>query len=67
MPTPWSSGCRVLKRYWWAVGGAIIGFWYIIGTTTAANGKLAIDKLMLKMPVLGDVLRKSAVSRFTAR
>ena len=29
------------------------------------NGKLAIDKLMLKAPVLGDVLRKSAVSRFT--
>ena len=29
------------------------------------NGKLVIDKLMLKAPVLGDVLRKSAVSRFT--
>ncbi len=28
-------------------------------------GKLVIDKLMLKAPVLGDVLRKSAVSRFT--
>ncbi len=29
------------------------------------DGKLMIDKLMLKAPVLGDVLRKSAVSRFT--
>ena len=29
------------------------------------SGKLVIDKLMLKAPVLGDVLRKSAVSRFT--
>jgi type IV pilus assembly protein PilC len=29
------------------------------------NGKLQIDKAMLKVPVLGDVLRKSAVSRFT--
>ena len=29
------------------------------------NGKLKIDKLLLKVPVLGDVLRKSAVSRFT--
>ena len=27
--------------------------------------KLAIDRLLLKVPVLGDVLRKSAVSRFT--
>jgi type IV pilus assembly protein PilC len=30
-----------------------------------SGGKLTIDKLLLKMPVLGDVLRKSAVSRFT--
>jgi type IV pilus assembly protein PilC len=29
------------------------------------DGKLVIDRLMLKAPVLGDVLRKSAVSRFT--
>jgi type IV pilus assembly protein PilC len=29
------------------------------------NGQLVIDRLMLKMPVLGDLLRKSAVSRFT--
>ncbi len=29
------------------------------------NGKLVIDKMMLKAPVLGDLLRKSAVSRFT--
>jgi type IV pilus assembly protein PilC len=29
------------------------------------SGKLNIDKLMLKLPVLGDVLRKSSVSRFT--
>jgi type IV pilus assembly protein PilC len=29
------------------------------------TGKLAIDKSLLQVPVLGDVLRKSAVSRFT--
>lgn len=29
------------------------------------SGQLVIDKLMLKMPVLGSLLRKSAVSRFT--
>jgi type IV pilus assembly protein PilC len=29
------------------------------------GGKLNIDKLMLKLPILGDVLRKSSVSRFT--
>ncbi|HET6764896.1 MAG TPA: type II secretion system F family protein [Longimicrobiaceae bacterium] len=30
-----------------------------------SQGQLAIDSLMLKMPVLGSLLRKSAVSRFT--
>jgi type IV pilus assembly protein PilC len=29
------------------------------------NGKLVIDRLMLQAPVIGDLLRKSAVSRFT--
>jgi type IV pilus assembly protein PilC len=30
-----------------------------------SGGKLIIDRLMLKMPVLGDLARKGAVSRFT--
>jgi type IV pilus assembly protein PilC len=29
------------------------------------GGKLTIDRAMLRMPVLGDLIRKSAVSRFT--
>ena len=32
---------------------------------TTSQGQLVIDSLMLKMPVLGSLLRKSAVSRFT--
>ncbi len=44
-----------------AVGGFIATKRYY----ATNSGKLAIDKLMLKAPVLGDVLRKSAVSRFT--
>ena len=30
-----------------------------------SDGKLVIDRILLRVPVLGDVLRKSAVSRFT--
>jgi type IV pilus assembly protein PilC len=29
------------------------------------SGKLTLDRLLLRIPILGDVLRKSAVSRFT--
>jgi type IV pilus assembly protein PilC len=47
------------------VAGAIGGFFAIKQYYATPNGKLQIDKLMLGFPVLGDVLRKSAVSRFT--
>src|SRR5689334_9164279 len=57
---------RFLQSYWWAViaGFAFTG-WSLKKYYATQDGKLAIDKAMLKMPVLGDVLRKSAVSRFT--
>lgn len=55
-----------LTGYWWAVaGGAYLLFISIKKWYATPDGKLALDKLMLKMPVLGDVIRKSAVSRFT--
>ena len=57
---------RFLKGYWYLIGGGIAGV-IVMGKRYYAtpNGKLQIDKAMLKVPVLGDVLRKSAVSRFT--
>ncbi|OLE15083.1 MAG: pilus assembly protein PilC [Gemmatimonas sp. 13_1_20CM_3_60_15] len=57
---------RFLKGYWWMVLAVAVSGAYLFKKYYAtSNGKLAIDRLMLKMPVLGDVLRKSAVSRFT--
>jgi type IV pilus assembly protein PilC len=57
---------RFLQGYWWAVIAAVIGAaWSLKKYYSTPDGKLAIDKLLLKAPVLGDVLRKSAVSRFT--
>jgi type IV pilus assembly protein PilC len=55
-----------LRGYWWAViGGVGAGVFLFKRYYATSGGKLTIDKLMLKFPVLGDVLRKSAVSRFT--
>jgi type IV pilus assembly protein PilC len=55
-----------LRSYWWIIGAIIIIGSYLGRKYYAtSNGKLVIDRLMLRMPVLGDVLRKSAVSRFT--
>ncbi len=57
---------RFLKGYWWLIGGGIAGSFVLVKRYYATpGGKLLIDKAMLKVPVLGDVLRKSAVSRFT--
>ena len=57
---------QALQDYWWAMGGgviaAVLGIRYAY-TTDA--GRLNIDKLMLVLPILGDLQRKSAVARFT--
>jgi type IV pilus assembly protein PilC len=57
---------KFLQGYWWAVGGGVyFGFVSLKKYYASSDGKLVIDRLMLKAPILGDVLRKSAVSRFT--
>ena len=57
---------RFLKGYWYVVlGVATASFFMFKRYHATSNGKLKIDRFMLKVPVLGDVLRKSAVSRFT--
>jgi type IV pilus assembly protein PilC len=57
---------RFVNGYWWAVlGGAALAAAVLKRYYATPGGKLAIDRLMLRLPVLGDVLRKSAVSRFT--
>jgi len=55
-----------LQAYWWACGagviGAVVGIKQFYATST---GQLFIDRLMLSLPVLGDMQRKAAVARFT--
>ena len=55
-----------LRGFWWAVAATIAaGVWLLRRYYATSGGKLNIDRLLLRFPVLGDVLRKSAVSRFT--
>jgi type IV pilus assembly protein PilC len=57
---------QLLIGFWWAfiavIGVVMFGFKRYYATT---GGQRQIDGLMLRAPVLGDILRKSAVSRFT--
>jgi type IV pilus assembly protein PilC len=55
-----------LQSYWWLLIILAVGSAFGIRRYYATEGgKLVIDRLMLKAPVVGDLLRKSAVSRFT--
>jgi type IV pilus assembly protein PilC len=55
-----------LQGYWWAVIIAVVVLVQSVRKYySTSNGQLVIDRMLLKAPVLGDVLRKSAVSRFT--
>ena len=46
------------------IGGAVIFIgWKLFAATK--GGRVAIDKMKLKMPLFGDVQRKTAISRFT--
>ena len=55
-----------LQAWWWACGvgaiAAVFGIRYFYSTD---GGQLAIDRLLLAMPILGDLQRKAAVARFT--
>ncbi|MFQ5585534.1 MAG: type II secretion system F family protein [Thermodesulfobacteriota bacterium] len=57
---------NVIKGYWYLflipLGVIAYGIKRYYGT---ANGKKVIDGILLKIPVLGDLLRKTAVARFT--
>jgi type IV pilus assembly protein PilC len=55
-----------LTSFWWAllIGGGGFFFFFKQYYATPA-GQLIVDRALLNVPVLGDVLRKSAVSRFT--
>jgi len=57
---------RFLKGYWYVViSVAVTAFFMYKRYAATPNGRLNIDRTLLRVPVLGDVLRKSAVSRFT--
>ncbi len=55
-----------LQNYWWAViGGGIGGTVLFRSWIKTESGRLAFDKLLLRLPILGNLARKSAVARFT--
>jgi type IV pilus assembly protein PilC len=57
---------NVFTSYWWVmlivIGATVFGMKKYYATS---QGRMAIDKLLLKAPVFGDLIRKASVAKFT--
>ncbi len=53
--------------YWWAIFGAIGGGLYFFFESWKRSEKMQIvmDRLLLRLPIFGDIIRKSVIARWT--
>ncbi|MBI4540537.1 MAG: type II secretion system F family protein [Gemmatimonadetes bacterium] len=57
---------QLLQSFWWLMGGSVVGFVFLIRYIYGTDGgRLALDRLLLNIPIMGDLQRKAAVARFT--
>ena len=57
---------QFLQSFWWLVILVVVAAIFALRATAAnPTGRLMLDKLMLNLPILGDMQRKAAVARFT--
>ena len=56
----------VMAKFWHVILGAVVGgIFLLIKTIKTPKGKEKFDKFILKIPMIGSLLRKVAVARFT--
>ena len=57
---------KIVSTFWWGAILGAVGMWFGIKQMKAhPKGKLLWDGLMLRLPIIGLLLRKIAVARFT--
>ncbi len=55
-----------LLAWWWALVAGFVGLGFLLRAyRKTPAGRLTTDRLLLRIPVLGGVLRKSAIARFS--
>jgi type IV pilus assembly protein PilC len=61
------SASKFMQSYWWVVIGSIVGTIFGVIFFKKRSLKFAhfLDRVSLKLPVLGDLLNKSAIARFS--
>jgi len=60
------SASKFMQSYWWVVIGVIIGSVVALVMAKRRSVKFAhfLDRVTLKLPVMGNILRQSAIARF---
>ncbi len=55
-----------LQEWWWAVfGGLAAGIWALLAYHKRSKSfQRAVDRMMLRIPIIGPILEKSALARF---
>jgi type IV pilus assembly protein PilC len=60
------SASQFLQDFWWMLIIGVVATVFLVRAYYATDqGELMIDKLLLNLPILGDLQRKAAVARFT--
>jgi len=56
----------LLRAYWWVLGGLGTGFYLLFRRyLRTPAGRITFDRLKLRLPLVGDLIRKIEVARFT--
>ena len=58
---------EIFTAYWWLIFGSIGGAGWLFVNSLKRSEKMqfAMDRLMLKLPVVGDMVRKATIARWT--
>ncbi len=56
----------IFVEWWWAIFGSIgFGLWFFFYTwKRSENMQATMDRLMLKLPIFGEIIRKATIARF---
>jgi type IV pilus assembly protein PilC len=70
LPTPTlvvMSISDIFVQWWWAIFGSIgFGLWFFFYTwKRSLNMQATMDRLMLKLPIFGELIRKATIARWT--
>lgn len=69
---PWPTVVLMTLSRWCAdywpvlVGGAVVLMWTVRRTVRTETGRILVDRLILKLPLIGDVARMVSISRLSS-